>query len=1083
MDKFIFGYLLIIKNDEDINYELKIILYYNSIFHRNKDFERILKGKKINDLEKESKIHGDNNLEIGKSYLIDYNNNIDNKNIDNNIDNNENNENNISSSNQRQNSNILSKPYTKKIISKTYNSQNISSELKELIILLISQENNGPDYWKELNSTEEVFLLNKNYYEQFDSNIINDLYNKLYNILYQLNQNHSLNDIISKLDNTYIEKLENEIKSNKIKTDLNTSSKNLKINSKNIKIYDEFILINKENLLYYDKSLKLNFNNKTYSYAKLNDNDIIIIKERPQYSILIGNYLDQNYSFNIKYIFDYLDEKTFSTEIKYIFSIKNIKQYIENSIVLDKNNDYYSPIFNEDSVIGSCYKYNGINFNYAPNIDYIQMINNEKLFSSIALYSNSQIINSYFANYKEIIEEKFYFINIDSMNKIKEDCNYENITEFIIKSNMDINIFLKDINYQYLLLKSIKSVDYYELNKILNSDNNSININNDNATSISDLNGIPVNYYDLNNQNQSLMIYNNFYIIPEETIDKLFDSNYKRKINNCECIFTGGKIIINYSNKILNNKEFTSVIGELDDKNIFIPKYILIFKNSHDIKTYLDKIKCNLDENLQKFNFDNSNSDIITLRNKNIGIIVNLDSNNKEIIPPPPKSNSIKEEFNEAPLIGLQNIGATCYMNATLQCFNHIEKFVNFFKYKPQPQSIFNSNNSTLTYSFKLLIDKLWPNNFDPNNKPYTYYAPNDFKTKISTMNSLFEGIAANDAKDLVNFIIMTLHEELNNAEKSNEIDENDLMIDQTNKMLVFNNFMENFIKKNKSIISDLFYASNCSVTECSNCHVHLYNYQIYFFLVFPLEEVRKFKYGQLNQNMSNNMNNNMNMNMMMNNNMNMNNMNMNNMNNNMMMNNNMNMNFINFMGNNNFMLMNNNFFMPNNMNNMNNINNMNNMNNMNNTQQQSEVGIFDCFDYEAKQNVMTGQNAMYCNQCKITCDSYMRTNLVTGPEIFILLLNRGKGIEFDIKLNFTEYLDLSNYIEYKNTGYYYKLIGVITHIGESGMGGHFIAYCRDPITEKWHKYNDAIVTDVVNFQKDVIDFAMPYLLFYQKVK
>ena len=213
---------------------------------------------------------------------------------------------------------------------------------------------------------------------------------------------------------------------------------------------------------------------------------------------------------------------------------------------------------------------------------------------------------------------------------------------------------------------------------------------------------------------------------------------------------------------------------------------------------------------------------------------------------------------------------------------------------------------------------------------------------------------------------------------------------------------------------------------------------------------------------------------------MNMNNMNMNN---NMMMNNNMNMNFINFMGNNNFMLMNNNFFMPNNMNNMNNINNMNNMNNMNNTQQQSEVGIFDCFDYEAKQNVMTGQNAMYCNQCKITCDSYMRTNLVTGPEIFILLLNRGKGIEFDIKLNFTEYLDLSNYIEYKNTGYYYKLIGVITHIGESGMGGHFIAYCRDPITEKWHKYNDAIVTDVVNFQKDVIDFAMPYLLFYQKVK
>ena len=95
-------------------------------------------------------------------------------------------------------------------------------------------------------------------------------------------------------------------------------------------------------------------------------------------------------------------------------------------------------------------------------------------------------------------------------------------------------------------------------------------------------------------------------------------------------------------------------------------------------------------------------------------------------------------------------------MNATLQCFNHIEKFVNFFKYSPHALEKYNSDSSSLSYSFKLLIDKLWPNNFNPNNKPYTYYAPNDFKTKISKMNSLFEGIAANDAKDLVNFIIMT---------------------------------------------------------------------------------------------------------------------------------------------------------------------------------------------------------------------------------------------------------------------------------------------------------------------------------------
>ena len=56
--------------------------------------------------------------------------------------------------------------------------------------------------------------------------------------------------------------------------------------------------------------------------------------------------------------------------------------------------------------------------------------------------------------------------------------------------------------------------------------------------------------------------------------------------------------------------------------------------------------------------------------------------------------------------------------------------------------------------------------------------------------------------------------------------------------------------------------------------------------------------------------------------------------------------------------------------------------------------------------------------------------------------------------------------------------------MGESGMGGHFISYCLDPIsTNTWHKYNDSEVTQVNNFQNEVIDYAMPYLLFYQKIK
>ena len=370
-------------------------------------------------------------------------------------------------------------------------------------------------------------------------------------------------------------------------------------------------------------------------------------------------------------------------------------------------------------------------------------------------------------------------------------------------------------------------------------------------------------------------------------------------------------------------------------------------------------------------------------------------------------------------------------MNATLQCFCHIEKFVEYFKYNTNLTEIVGNNKDLLSTSFKILIDELWPDNFDPSSPNLKkYYSPDDFKEKISKMNPLFKGIAANDSKDLVNFIILTLHIELNKENKINEQNNDNGILDQTNKKLIYDNFFEEINEKNNSIISELFYAINCNVTKCPKCNNQIYNCQTYFFIIFPLEEVRKFKSNIINQqNMVNNMN----------------------------------------------MLNPYNMYMMNGQYQFN-----NNINNIN----IDGVNIYDCFEFDRKINYMTGDNCMYCNFCKSQQDCYMCTNLVTGPEVLILILNRGNGIEFNVKIEFYEELNLSNYIEYKDTGLNYRLIGVISHLGESGMGGHFIAYCRDPlIINKWYKYNDAIVDEVKDFKKEIIDFAMPYLLFYQKIK
>ena len=439
---------------------------------------------------------------------------------------------------------------------------------------------------------------------------------------------------------------------------------------------------------------------------------------------------------------------------------------------------------------------------------------------------------------------------------------------------------------------------------------------------------------------------------------------------------------------------------------------------------------------------------------------------------PPILSNLIPIPYNQPPKIGLKNVGATCYMNATLQCLSQIYHLVEYFKNNQQVKNTIdkfrNKNELCLTESFKILIDNLWPqyynNNHQKNSTNY-YYAPNEFKDKISNMNPLFQGAQANDAKDLVNFIIMTLHEELNIYPKINN--NNYAIMDpklQCNQIFVFNNFMNYFFKENKSIISDIFYGIHHSTTLCSQCKCLKHNYEVYFFLTFPLEEVRKYKLQNLTARNNYIMNQNMMMNMypMMMNQMNMNPMMMNpmNMNNNMNMNINMNIN------------MNNNMNLQQEFN-----NNLNKMNLLN----QNKVDIYDCFEYCQNPEELTGQNAMYCDNCQSQFPAKFTTTLYNGPEVLIIVLNRGTGNQFKTKLKFNFYLDLTNFLEDKNSACQYELIGLVTHMGENGGSGHFIATCKSPIDGIWYQYNDDLVFPVTDFNQQMLDYATPYILFYKK--
>ena len=358
-------------------------------------------------------------------------------------------------------------------------------------------------------------------------------------------------------------------------------------------------------------------------------------------------------------------------------------------------------------------------------------------------------------------------------------------------------------------------------------------------------------------------------------------------------------------------------------------------------------------------------------RKKKLNKAINLDTN----ISFPNKNDN---KISTRGLIGLMNIGATCYMNATLQCFSNIPKLREYLTEKKMYYKLKKYKEiHKLSFALAEVIKNLWVN------LDKRFYPPENFKNVISEMNPLFKGVAANDPKDLVLFLLENIHKELN-IHKSNKNNNNNFPINNNN-----NNFKQSYISQNKSIISDEFYGYNNTITTCNNCKFTINNIQIYNILFFPLEEIRKYK----NYNYSN-------------------------------------------------------------------------------------VKIIDCFEYYSKMDF--NQN-FYCNYCNQNCSSNTQTKLVNAPHTLIVNLNRGKGLEYNVNIEFDEYLNLNKYIIDENSPYYYELIGVICHFGSNDMGGHFVAFCKNYNNCEWYKYNDQMVTKCLF--NEVRQSGLPYVLFYNYIQ
>ena len=524
---------------------------------------------------------------------------------------------------------------------------------------------------------------------------------------------------------------------------------------------------------------------------------------------------------------------------------------------------------------------------------------------------------------------------------------------------------------------------------------------------------------------------------------KYFDNLFNQKIKNKR-----KQNCINYNKSNNNNSKYTSSLKDLKEiikrisKTISKEKEKIKLKNdNYDIKMIKKGKSADINKNKSKSKSNNKNKieenkenkknqiekelekdnrakkiynikpiDIneidYIIENKKMGHNINDNSN---ISLPPLLFSRQLLKYNKPLLIGLNNLGFTCYLNAIVQCLNQTEPLTNYFlseegisKIRNNNLLISDSSSLQLSPSYLEVIKNLW--DINKNNKSYS---PIPFYEKLNEMNNHFILNKPNDSKDLLKFIFKQFHKELNTKKPVVNNNKKEFSFEQYDRIKTFNKFLIDYTSSNCSIISNYFFGINEIHKECIKCknfflnqrimiNPIIYDFKIYNMLIFPLDEVKKMVIKIKKENIN-------------------------------------------------------------------------------------KINIYDCFYYYQNKKTSNKENKIFCKRCNQLTEFINRYKLFNAPNILIIILNRAKGDSYNIKIEFQEKIELTDFIQFKQNKVIYNLYSVVTHLGKNGDEGHFVASCKNLIDNLWYKYNDSSIKKINNIQQEVLDFGKPYILFYQK--
>uniref|UniRef100_A0A673KAP1 Ubiquitin carboxyl-terminal hydrolase n=1 Tax=Sinocyclocheilus rhinocerous TaxID=307959 RepID=A0A673KAP1_9TELE len=163
-------------------------------------------------------------------------------------------------------------------------------------------------------------------------------------------------------------------------------------------------------------------------------------------------------------------------------------------------------------------------------------------------------------------------------------------------------------------------------------------------------------------------------------------------------------------------------------------------------------------------------------------------------------------------LVGLRNLGNTCFMNSILQCLSNTQSLRDYCLHNSHRRDLNNNNhtNTALMEEFAKLIQTMWTSSSSE------AVSPSEFKTQIQRFAPRFVGYNQQDAQEFLRFLLDGLHNEVNRVTvrpRGNMEDFDHLPDEEKGKKM-----WAKYLEREDSKIVDLFVGQLKSSLTCSEC-------------------------------------------------------------------------------------------------------------------------------------------------------------------------------------------------------------------------------------------------------------------------